>query len=242
MREGQASPKLIIFDCDGVLIDSERIFARALAQGLRAGGYPSSEEEALALGLGLDDAAVAAAVRARFGRPLPEGFFARMRENALSRFATELKPIAGTAELLKGLQTPCCVASNSPLEVVRLGLELTGLSRFFGPRLYSAERVARGKPAPDLLLLAAEELGASPSATLVVEDSLGGVEAALAAGMTAVGFCGGSHCGRDHKDRLAAAGCRNVFSDMADLAVFLCARAASSSLSGDDRRGSGKRC
>ncbi len=239
MKEGRSALALVIFDCDGVLIDSERIFARALAEGLAAAGFPATVEEALSLGLGLDDAAVSAAVRARFGRPLPEGFFVEMWQSALETFTIELRPMPGVIALLETLETPCCVASNSPLEAIRKGLELTGLGRFFGSRVYSAEKVARGKPAPDLLLLAAREEGASPPSTLVVEDSPRGVEAALAAQMTAVGFCGGSHCGAGHGEHLLAAGCASVFGTMAELARFL---EASNRFSGAGRRRSGSRC
>ena len=106
---------------------------------------------------------------------------------------------------------------------MREHLALTGLLRFFDPHVYSAIQVAAGKPAPDLFLLAAERLGAAPAACIVVEDSVVGVAAAIAAGMPVVGFCGGSHCPADHAQELIAAGCSRVFTHMDELGWYLCA-------------------
>ena len=113
---------------------------------------------------------------------------------------------------------PYCVASSSTPDQISRKLDLTGLLPRFGDNLFSATMVARGKPAPDLFLFAAREMGAAPERCLVVEDSPAGIAAALAAGMTAIGFCGGSHCGPDHGVRLEACGAAAVIADMRGLA------------------------
>src|SRR5215471_19826884 len=215
-------PTLVIFDCDGVLIDSEVIFGRVLGECLIAADFPVSIDEAIALGLGKNNVTLAAEIEARFGRPLPEGFFDGMRARVDLVFARELRPIAGIEELLAALPAARCVASNSRLERVRQALSLTRLLPLFEPHVFSASQVARGKPAPDLLLFAASQFDVLPQDCVVVEDSTPGVEAAVAAGMPVVEFCGGSHCPGDHADRLLAAGCSQVFARMPDLAGYLC--------------------
>jgi len=132
-----------------------------------------------------------------------------------------LSPMVGVEDLLAALPMPRCVASNGRLDRVRQRLALTGLLAFFDPHVFSASQVAFGKPAPDLFLFAAQRLGARPGECTVVEDSIPGVEAAIAARMPVVGFCGGGHCPQDHADRLIAAGCSRVFAKMPDLAAFL---------------------
>jgi HAD superfamily hydrolase (TIGR01509 family) len=129
--------------------------------------------------------------------------------------------MAGVKELLETLPVPRCVASNGHLDRVRHRLALTGLLPFFDPHVFSAIQVAHGKPAPDLFLFAAQRLGARPGDCAVVEDSIPGVEAAVAAQMPVVGFCGGSHCPGGHAERLIAAGCSRVFAKMPELAAFL---------------------
>jgi HAD superfamily hydrolase (TIGR01509 family) len=215
-------PDLVIFDCDGVLVDSELIFARVLAECLVALDFPTTIDEALALGFGKNRATLSAAVESRFGHPLADEFFETMRARTALVLKRELQPIPGIEKLLNALPLPRCVASNGHLERVRERLTLTGLLRFFDPHVFSAIQVAAGKPAPDLFLFAAGRLGISPEGCIVVEDSVPGVEAAIAAQMPVVGFCGGSHCPADHADRLSAAGCSQVFARMPDLAAFLC--------------------
>jgi HAD superfamily hydrolase (TIGR01509 family) len=214
--------ELVIFDCDGVLLDSEVIFARVLADCLAEAGFPApSLAEAFALGFGRDRRTLSAAVAARFGRPLPPGFIEEMRERSAAIFARELRPVAGIAELLAGFAMPHCVASNGHHERVRQRLAVAGLLPFFEPNVFGASQVARGKPAPDLFLFAAARLGARPERCLVVEDSPTGVVAAGAAGMTAIGFCGGSHCPAGHAETLLAAGCARVFPRADELAAYL---------------------
>lgn len=215
-------PDLVIFDCDGVLVDSEIIFARVLGECLIAADFAITAEEALALGFGKHRDTLAAAVEDRFGRALPDGFFETMRARAAAALELELRPMPGIEALLAALPVLRCVASNGHHERVRQRLTMTGLLPLFDPHIYSASEIVRGKPAPDLFLHAARALGAAPAACIVVEDSIVGVEAALAAGMPVVGFCGGSHCPGDHADRLAAAGCARVFATMSELTPFLC--------------------
>jgi HAD superfamily hydrolase (TIGR01509 family) len=213
--------ELVIFDCDGVLVDSELIFARILAECLAVLDFPTTIEEAVTLGFGKNRATLAAAVEARFGHPLPDTFFAMFAARSTAAFEHELLPVPGVEELLAVLPVARCVASNGHLDRVRQRLTVTRLLPFFEPHVFSASQVALGKPAPDLFLFAAERLGASPGDCIVVEDSVPGVEAAIAARMPVVGFCGGSHCPQDHADRLRAAGCSRVFARMPDLAAFL---------------------
>jgi HAD superfamily hydrolase (TIGR01509 family) len=213
---------LVIFDCDGVLVDSEVIFARVLAQCLNEADFPATDGEALQLGFGRNRNTLEAAVEARYGHALPEGFIETMRARSSLVLERELRPMPGIAELLSVLPRARCVASNGHLTRVRERLALTGLLRFFDPHVFSATQVAIGKPAPDLFLLAARQLGKAPASCIVVEDSVIGVAAAVAAGMPVIGFCGGSHCAEDHAGQLTAAGCAQVFTQMADLTTYLC--------------------
>jgi HAD superfamily hydrolase (TIGR01509 family) len=215
---------IVIFDCDGVLVDSELIFARVLAECLSGLDFPATLDEAIALGFGRNRLTLAAAIEARYGRGLPEVFFDTFAARSAAAFERELLPMPGIEELLAALPLPRCVASNGRLDRVRQRLAMTRLLPFFDPHVFSASQVAHGKPAPDLFLFAAERLGARPAGCTVVEDSIAGVEAAVAAEMPVVGYCGGSHCPRDHADRLRAAGCLRVFTVMPELAAFLCER------------------
>jgi HAD superfamily hydrolase (TIGR01509 family) len=174
------------------------------------------------LGFGKNRLTLTAEIETRFGRSLPDGFFETMRAEVDIAFERELLPIPGIEELLAALPARRCVASNSHLDRVRHALSVTRLLPLFDPHVFSASQIARGKPAPDLFLFAARQLGVTPEECVVVEDSLTGVEAAIAAGMPVVGFCGGGHCAGDHADRLIAAGCSRVFARMPDLAEFLC--------------------
>jgi len=214
-------PDLVIFDCDGVLVDSELIFARVLAESLIALDFPTTIDEAIALGFGKNRVTLSAAVAARFGQALPDTFFEAFAARSASAFEHELSPMVGVEDLLSALPMPRCVASNGRLDRVRPRLAITGLLPFFDPHVFSASQVALGKPAPDLFLFAAQRLSARPGDCTVVEDSIPGVEAAIAAQIPVVGFCGGGHCPQDHADRLIGAGCSRVFAQMPDLAAFL---------------------
>jgi HAD superfamily hydrolase (TIGR01509 family) len=215
-------PALVIFDCDGVLIDSEVIFGRVLGECLIAADFPITMAEAMVLGLGKNRVTLAADVESRFRRSLPEGFFETMRAGVDVAFERELAPIPGVEELLAALPMARCVASNTQLTRLRHRLSMTSLLPLFEPHVFSSSQVARGKPAPDLFFYAAQQLGVLPEDCIVIEDSTTGVEAAVAARMPVVGFCGGGHCPGDHANRLISAGCSDVFARMPDLAAFLC--------------------
>src|ERR1700674_3745279 len=209
-------PDLIIFDCDGVLVDSEVLSCRCLSQVLAGYGIDLGLDQALDLFLGRSMTAVLEHYEA-LGCSIPEQFLAELRAEVRAAFLAALCPIDGVGSVLEGLQIPHCVASSSDFDRVSFSLSLTGLAPHFDSRLYTSQMVERGKPAPDLFLYAAERMRADPSLTLVIEDSMSGVTAGKAAGMTVWGFVGGSHYqSRDGKAILSAAGADRVFERMAD--------------------------
>jgi beta-phosphoglucomutase-like phosphatase (HAD superfamily) len=214
-------PDLVIFDCDGVLVDSEIIANGVMAECLNEAGVKLNLEQTMAFGVGKSATAVAAAVKADFGITLPANFFEDMGARIIAAYPGKLRPMDGVLELLTALKLDRCVASNSPIERVRHALVTTGLLPHFEPHLYSAAMVARSKPAPDLFLRAAQQHGVRPDRCLVIEDSLSGVAAAQAAGIPIIGFVGGSHCRAGHADAMRDAGCVEVFSQMHDVARFL---------------------
>ena len=214
---------LIIFDCDGVLIDSEPIAARIHAEALTELGHDISAEEIMRRFSGLSDRAWYPVIEVEMKHPLPADYPARARLALERAFRQELRPIPGIDAALAALAVPLCVASGSSPERLRFTLECAGLHHRFAPHIFSAAMVARGKPAPDLFLFAAEQMQAAPSRCLVIEDSVAGVQAARAADMAVLGFCGGGHCGPAHAERLARAGAKIVFRDMQRLPHILSA-------------------
>jgi beta-phosphoglucomutase-like phosphatase (HAD superfamily) len=214
-------PDLVIFDCDGVLVDSEIIANGVMAECLNEAGVMLNVEQTMAFGVGKSAIAVATAVKTEFGVTLPANFFEDMGVRIIAAYPGKLRPMDGISELLIALKLKRCVASNSPIARVRQALTTTGLMPHFDPHIYSAAMVARSKPAPDLFLHAAEQQGIRPDRCLVIEDSLSGVAAALAAGIPIVGFVGGSHIRPGHADAMREAGCIEVFSRMEDVATYL---------------------
>jgi len=186
-----AAVELVIFDCDGVLIDSERLGVEVDVMALRELGWPLSETEAIARFVGRSDRENRAAIEAHLDRKLPDGWGDQVDERYRQAFATALTPVDGVLEALDRISLPTCVASSGTHEHLRYTLELTGLYDRFAGRIFSADDVGRGKPAPDLFLLAAERMDAKPARCVVVEDSRPGVEAARAAGMRVLAFAGG---------------------------------------------------
>jgi HAD superfamily hydrolase (TIGR01509 family) len=188
--------ELVIFDCDGVLVDSESISNGVLARLLTAEGLPTTLAEARRDYQGLMFGEVIQRAEAKLGRPLPERWLARYERERSTAFHEELKPVAGAAEavrLLSAAGVAVCVASQGKLEKTRLTLGLTGLRDLFAAgALFSAESVPRGKPHPDLFLHAASVMGATPARTVVVEDTPSGVTAAVSAGMRALGYAADS--------------------------------------------------
>jgi HAD superfamily hydrolase (TIGR01509 family) len=210
--------ELVIFDLDGVLVDSEPISSRVTADALTEAGIAISEAEVCDRFLGVSTASMLGAIEAAHGRRLPDSFQESLRARILKAFEHELEPIPGIADLLDSLVADRCVASSSHPERIRRSLELVGLLERFLPHLFSASMVSAGKPAPDLFLLAAARMGTEPARCLVVEDSEVGIRAAKAAGMTAYGFTGASHVRpKTHAARLRAAGADAICAEISAL-------------------------
>ena len=220
-------PDLVIFDCDGVLIDSEVIGCRVDAACLTEIGIAISVEEVMDRYVGISTASMLADLKSRYGRTLPADFGETLQRRVAAAFATELTAMAGVEALLEQIGCRTCVASSSTPERLRHSLGLVGLLHRFEPNIFSATQVARGKPAPDLFLFAAAQMGAAPEACLVIEDSVAGVCAAVAAGMQVLGFTGGGHCRPGHADRLRTAGASAIFAHMRELPALISGIAAS---------------
>jgi HAD superfamily hydrolase (TIGR01509 family) len=209
---------LVIFDCDGVLVDSEVLACRSLAETLVRHGVACSLEDVFDRFLGRSFAVVEDHYKKVRGQAPTQAFRADLRDRQLALFRSSLKTMPHAREVLDTLDRPFCLASSSDAERIRMTLGVTGLDSYFGDRVYTAAMVKKGKPAPDLFLYAADKMGAPPERTLVVEDSVSGVEAGKAAGMTVWAFTGGSHYAgrRDIDAALVAAGADRVFAAMAD--------------------------
>lgn len=179
---------LVIFDCDGVLVDSDRISLRIQAERISALGLETSYEDCIRDFLGLGMPATLRILAERLGRPVPEEWEAELDAAVRDGFQRELTPVPGIVEALDRIELPACVASSGSHEKMRLTLGLTGLRDRFAGRIFSADEVKRGKPAPDLFLHAASRMSIPPERCIVVEDSPFGIAAAKAAGMLALGF------------------------------------------------------
>jgi HAD superfamily hydrolase (TIGR01509 family) len=213
--------KLAIFDCDGVLIDSEHLAVRADVACLAEDGIAVTEAEILDRYVGISVAGMVADLERRFDRAVANDFADRHDARLRTIFEAELQAIPGIAVVLDGWQGRRCVASSGTPARLRHALGIVDLYDRFAPHIFSAVQVERGKPAPDLFLYAAARMGIEPRDCIVVEDSPAGVEAAVAAGMTVIGFTGGSHCGPGHAARLAELGAVQVIDDMARLLPHL---------------------
>jgi HAD superfamily hydrolase (TIGR01509 family) len=188
---------LVIFDCDGVLIDREIISARMLVAELTRLGLDIDLTYVERNFLGRSYPVVMETIRREFGLDLPADFEASYRENLLAVFQKELKVVPHVHEVLGAMGVPFCVATSSSPRRAEMSLSLVGLSDLVAGRVFTSTMVQRGKPAPDLFLFAADRMGADPARTLVIEDSLTGIRAGLAAGMTVWRFIGASHLGPD---------------------------------------------
>ncbi|MFE1312118.1 HAD family hydrolase [Streptomyces sp. NPDC058755] len=209
---------LIIFDNDGVLVDSEPISNRHLAAYLTELGHPTSYEDSIRDYMGSAMHRIHELVLERTGQRLPEGFDDVFHARVFAAFERELKPVVGVDDVLEKLVAdgvPYCVASSGSHEGIRVGHRATGLDRWFEEeRIFSSQDVGRGKPAPDLFLYAAERMGVAPERCVVVEDSPLGVQAAVAAGMDVYGFTAMTPA-----ERLT--GANQLFSSMGELADLL---------------------
>jgi HAD superfamily hydrolase (TIGR01509 family) len=207
---------LVIFDCDGVLVDSEVLSCQCLVEVLRRHDVALDLETAFTHFLGRSSAAIVDHYLG-LGQGLPAEFGAELQASIREAFTRSLTATPNVEKLLRSLDIAYCLASSSDLERIDFSLAMTGLRGLFQGRVFSAEMVAEGKPAPDLFLHAAARMGARPERTLVIEDSVSGVQAAKAAGMRVWGFVGGSHYRfRNGRALLMAAGSDRVFEHMLD--------------------------
>ena len=212
------TPELVIFDCDGVLVDSEALSVSALLGMIKLAGGSLSEDIAYEHFLGKSMKSVREILGRDFGLDITDHHLTEMRVELMRKFREELKPIQGVKEMLPRLGLPFCVASSGTLDRIRYALDVTGLLGLMEPHLFSAAMVAKGKPAPDLFLHAAASMRAHPRQCVVVEDSPAGIAAARAAGMRVFAFTGGSHAGNPTlKARLASSEPDFIFADMLQL-------------------------
>lgn len=207
----------ILYDCDGTLIDSEHIAGSVCAAALTELGFPMTMEIFNTRFNGVPAAQTWEILRAEIPFALPDGFNAAINAEIYRRYEEELHPIPGVVEAVQTIGGRRAVASSTNLQRLRLNLEKTGLAPLFDPHIYSATQVARGKPAPDVFLFAASQVGVDPAHAIVIEDSVAGVIAAKRAGMRVIGFHGASNGITGLEEKLAAAGAEIVVSRMPDL-------------------------
>ncbi|MCU0542750.1 MAG: HAD family hydrolase [Oscillatoriaceae cyanobacterium Prado104] len=207
---------LIIFDCDGVLVDSETIVNRIFAEMLTEVGFPITYAEMTRNFTGKSLETCLEIIEQSYGKPVPKNFIERCKEREIAALQQELQPVSGIVEMLEQITLPRCVASNSSHRHIQLVLKLTGLLHQFEGKLYSANDVSRPKPFPDVYLYAARQMETNPERCLVIEDSVPGVQAGCAAGMTVFGYAQ-----RSDRTALIDAGAKVVFSEMQQLAELL---------------------
>jgi HAD superfamily hydrolase (TIGR01509 family) len=197
----------LIFDFDGVIADSEALANVVLAEHVSALGSPTTLDDALERYSGRRWQDVMAEIERHLGRPLPAEFSESLAAATLRRFETDLKEVDGAQAFLRRFaDVPRCIASSSSLDRIRLCLRVLGMTREFGGRVFSAESVVHGKPHPEIFLSSAAQLGTAPRDCLVIEDSVSGIRAAVAAGMTVIGLHAASHIRGGHADKLRDAG------------------------------------
>tara|TARA_R110002020_G_scaffold136630_6_gene304646 strand:+ start:2687 stop:3376 length:690 start_codon:yes stop_codon:yes gene_type:complete len=210
---------LIIYDCDGVLVDSEIIAAQVESQLLTEAGFPISAEEMAERFAGLTWKDILFEVERESSIPLSAQLLDASEKLLDKKLAAEVQAIDGAMEAIMRIPGPRCICSNSALPRLKMMLARTGLDRLFGDHVYSAKDLGEGrtKPAPDVFLHGASQLNVKPENVLVIEDSVHGIHAARAAGMRVVGFTGASHSYPGHADKLTEAGAETVIRRMADL-------------------------
>ncbi|ALX84562.1 phosphoglycolate phosphatase [Achromobacter denitrificans] len=218
------APRLVIFDCDGVLIDSEIIAARAQSRALAEHGIAITPQEAARRFAGIPDADMWQTLQDENARALPEDFPRQYADRLQDTFRQELRALPGVRETLAALRQrgmAYCVASSSTLPKLEAALKLVGLWEEFAPNVFSTAQVAHGKPAPDVFLFAARQMRTAILECVVVEDSVPGVRAARAARMRAVGYIGASHNGPDQRKRLLDEGAFEVIDDLRRLSEII---------------------
>ncbi|RMC37948.1 HAD family phosphatase [Paracoccus alkanivorans] len=212
--------KAVIFDCDGVLVNSETLSAIAYKNVYARYGLTITPEAFSAM-LGMKQADILASLRGVEGELLPAEAEGELTSEILSLLGQLVRHTPGLPQFLDQLDQPYCVASSSDVPRIRLSLDTAGILDRFEGRIFSSSMVANGKPAPDLFLLAAEKLGVEPCDCIVFEDSAAGVTAAVAAGMTPVGYIGGDHLPPEHEAKLRAAGAADIVPDWRAAGQFL---------------------
>ena len=218
-KQSLGRPDLLIFDFDGVVADSETIANQSLADYLTAIGHPTSLDDAMRLFMGKRHADTLVAISTYIGRSIPEDFETAYRVQNRVVMRERVRPIPGVASFLETRsQFKRCVASSSSVEWLDHCVDAFGFRPAFGQNLFSATRVANGKPAPDIFLLAAHEMKVHPASTIVIEDSPAGVMGAVAAGCRVIGFLGGSHIRAGHAGKLRAAGAHAIAHDYDEVA------------------------
>lgn len=219
---GAEPVKLVIFDCDGVLVDSEPLAIRVLLDVLNESGLSLTFDEAIELFLGRSMQSISRMLKLKFDFDFNQGALETARLRLYELFRTDLKPIKNIAATIDALDTKVCVASSSQPERIELALSAVDLHKRLHPNLFSATMVENGKPAPDLFLHAAAQMGVEPRNCVVVEDSTAGIEAARKAGMRVLAFIGGSHARSDaHRASIAATGADRMFENMHELRDIL---------------------
>jgi HAD superfamily hydrolase (TIGR01509 family) len=211
----------LIFDFDGVIADSEAIANTVLAEIVTGLGHPTTLDQSLARYSGQRWDEVIAEIEAAIGKPLPSDFSGQLKLATLDRFRMDLKEVSGATNFIRRFShLPRCIASSSSIDRLQLCLSVLELEAEFGNHVFSADMVARGKPHPDIFLFAAGKLGVSPDECLVIEDSAGGIKAAVAAGMTAIGLCAASHIRQGHDAKLRDAGAVYLAQSWSDVERF----------------------
>jgi HAD superfamily hydrolase (TIGR01549 family) len=208
----------LIFDFDGVIADSEAMANTVLAETVTGLGHATTLDQALTRYMGRRWGEVVAEIEAAIGKPLPDNFSDQLKLATLERFRTDLKEVSGATNFIRRFaHIPRGIASSSSIDRLQLCLSVLALEAEFGPHVFSADMVARGKPHPDIFLYAASKLGVKPSECLVIEDSASGTRAAIAAGMTVVGLSAASHIRDGHDLKLRDAGALHLAQSWSDV-------------------------
>ena len=209
--------ELVMLDCDGVLIDSEIIAAQVESERLTAWGYEIGPEGYIQRFTGMSEEGIVAVVEKETGRSMPDDYASEVRAEIFERVTTGVDAIAGAVAMVTALPYPVCVCSNSGSDYLRAALQRVGLWDTLGEHVYSARELGAAKPDPKVFLHAAAAFGVDPGRSLVVEDSVHGVEAGVAAGARVIGFTGGAHSYRGHADALTDAGATTVVARHAEI-------------------------